>query len=241
MRINEIFGPTVQGEGPALGEPCYFVRTANCNQHCVFCDTKYSWDWAHYERAKEERIMSVIAVGVELRNLAERQNMDTPRLVVISGGEPMMQQSEISALVSWLPEYAQGERWLFDLETAGTIRFPNAEAMMRFRNIVVSPKLASSGNELALRRRMDVLKLYADAPNTFFKFVIASEADVTESLELLNELHRRITDRVYFMPCGATREQLHHNAPFVLGVCERLGVRYTPRAHIEVFDAKRAV
>jgi organic radical activating enzyme len=31
IRISEIFGPTIQGEGPLIGRPSIFVRTAGCD------------------------------------------------------------------------------------------------------------------------------------------------------------------------------------------------------------------
>src|SRR6202046_1496627 len=42
IRISEIFGPTVQGEGPLIGRPTVFVRTAGCDYRCAWCDTLYA-------------------------------------------------------------------------------------------------------------------------------------------------------------------------------------------------------
>ena len=41
--INEIFGPTIQGEGPHAGMKCNFVRVACCDFSCSWCDTKSAW------------------------------------------------------------------------------------------------------------------------------------------------------------------------------------------------------
>ena len=41
-RISEIFGPTIQGEGPLIGRPTVFVRTAGCDYRCTWCDTLYA-------------------------------------------------------------------------------------------------------------------------------------------------------------------------------------------------------
>jgi 7-carboxy-7-deazaguanine synthase len=40
--ISEIFGPTVQGEGPLVGRPTVFVRTGGCDYRCAWCDTLYA-------------------------------------------------------------------------------------------------------------------------------------------------------------------------------------------------------
>ena len=52
MKINEIFS-SIQGEGKHAGKPAIFLRTALCNLKCVWCDTKYTWDWDHYDYATE--------------------------------------------------------------------------------------------------------------------------------------------------------------------------------------------
>ena len=44
MQVNEIF-KSIQGEGPNFGKPAIFLRTAQCNLKCTWCDTKYTWDW----------------------------------------------------------------------------------------------------------------------------------------------------------------------------------------------------
>lgn len=40
--INEIFGPTIQGEGVLMGQITHFVRFSGCNFDCLWCDTKYA-------------------------------------------------------------------------------------------------------------------------------------------------------------------------------------------------------
>jgi 7-carboxy-7-deazaguanine synthase len=42
IRISEIFGPTIQGEGPLIGRPTVFVRTGGCDYRCSWCDTLYA-------------------------------------------------------------------------------------------------------------------------------------------------------------------------------------------------------
>ena len=40
--ISEIFGPTIQGEGPLIGIPTIFVRTGSCDYRCSWCDSLYA-------------------------------------------------------------------------------------------------------------------------------------------------------------------------------------------------------
>ncbi len=44
IRISEIFGPTIQGEGALIGQPTVFVRTGGCDYRCAWCDSLHAVD-----------------------------------------------------------------------------------------------------------------------------------------------------------------------------------------------------
>lgn len=44
IRVSEIFGPTIQGEGILIGLPTVFVRTGGCDYRCSWCDTLHAVD-----------------------------------------------------------------------------------------------------------------------------------------------------------------------------------------------------
>ena len=52
IRISEIFGPTIQGEGALIGQPTVFVRTGGCDYRCVWCDTPHAVDSAYRDEWK---------------------------------------------------------------------------------------------------------------------------------------------------------------------------------------------
>jgi hypothetical protein len=74
----------------------------------------------------------------------------------------------------------------------------------------VSPKLASSGNEIGLRRNIPALIELRDLPSCF-KFVIDSrdadrmKQDIYEACDLI-EMLELTRERVWLMPCGDTLE-----------------------------------
>src|SRR3954468_10173863 len=84
LKVSEIF-ESLQGEGVSTGMPCIFVRLAQCNLHCTWCDTKYTWDFERYRYEDEGR-------EVTAREIAERVNATVSRRLVLTGGEPLLQQ-----------------------------------------------------------------------------------------------------------------------------------------------------
>src|SRR4051794_4076555 len=91
--VSEVFGPTFQGEGRSLGRRCGFVRLGRCNLACTWCDTPYTWDWDRFDPAVELQRRTV----TEIVSALEAMAID---MVVITGGEPLLQQSHLGSLVT---------------------------------------------------------------------------------------------------------------------------------------------
>src|SRR4051812_15258987 len=93
LPVIEIFGPTVQGEGPDAGRPAYFVRLGGCDFRCAWCDSMYAVDPAEV-RAN--------AVRLHAQEIEERLSRlePGPTLVVLSGGNPAL--LEVAELVDLL-------------------------------------------------------------------------------------------------------------------------------------------
>lgn len=68
---------TLQGEGFHQGKAAYFIRLGGCDVGCVWCDVKDSWDASMHPQYTIENIISNV-------------NNTPARLVVITGGEPLM-------------------------------------------------------------------------------------------------------------------------------------------------------
>lgn len=104
LLINEIFY-TIQGEGPDSGRTAIFIRLSKCNLRCYFCDTEF-------ETGVEGPLQAVID------NVLELAGGTNCRLVVITGGEPLLQN--IVPLVRRL----NGFGFQCSVETAGTTYYP---------------------------------------------------------------------------------------------------------------------
>jgi len=210
VAISQIFGPTVQGEGSAAGRHCLFIRTFNCNLECTWCDTPYTWAVTdskaekHREGIRYEvnepkygrKDLTPAEIGTELRKLWNVEG--SPTLIVVSGGEPMMQQVELIPVLSWLRQHGNE----IHIETAGTIA-PRPSFNQYVDQYNVSPKLSHSGNRTSKRFKPEALRSLKETGKAWFKFVVTS--DVHQDLFEVDEIVKTIdipTQRVMLMPEG---------------------------------------
>lgn len=143
-RINEIFY-SIQGEGHWTGRPAVFVRFSGCNLWtgaeddrstaiCQFCDTTFT-DYTEY-RTTGEIVQAVTAL------LPDNAWDGRPPMVVITGGEPMLQfDADLARALLTVPMYVA-------IETNGTKPIP-----FWVDWVCVSPKtptIRATGNELKL-------------------------------------------------------------------------------------------
>ena len=108
MKISEIF-ESIQGEGTNAGIESIFIRTAICNLKCSWCDTKYTWDWENFDYDVEVHEMSISQIKQKLENFSAKN-------IVITGGEPLLQQEELISLLTSLQK-----KFFVEIETNGTL------------------------------------------------------------------------------------------------------------------------
>ena len=148
LAVQEIF-PTIQGEGPFVGQPAVFIRLGGCNLACSFCDTEFD---SFEQRTLDEIISEVIKLS---QNSAKKI---VKKLVVITGGEPMRQ--DIVPLCEKLIEIG----FFVQIETNGTI----FRQLPKEVQIVCSPKV-SNGKYYQIRPdllpRIQAIKFLISASN----------------------------------------------------------------------------
>lgn len=225
----EIFS-SIQGEGVTCGLPSIFVRLALCNLRCRWCDTRYTWDWAHYDL--EASIITLDPTEVASRAL--RQAAGRIHNVVLTGGEPLLQKSGLGRLATGLK--ANGLR--IEVETNGTIE-PDRTLAALVDQWNVSPKLASSGNGCEEREVAGPLAWFAAEHNAYFKLVVVEPGD----LEEVDRMARRYgvpADRVVLMPEGVNTEEIARRSGWLVERCVQSGYRFSTRLHILLWGNERA-
>lgn len=216
---------TVQGEGESIGKPAVFLRLQLCNLRCGWCDTRHTWDKTLPEFWSESVDWSIEKAVAEISVFGQRR-------LVITGGEPMMQQAMISRLISRIPE------WDIELETNGTIP-PNEELAERCQ-FNVSPKLANSGNLERVRLRPKVLQKFNALPKATFKFVVQSVGDIRE-IDAIVAGCNLDPDKIIIMPEGRSEEEIREHALNVIDEVKARGWRMLPRLQVTLCGDKRGV
>lgn len=234
---------SVQGEGKSLGRPSVFVRLSLCNLYCTFCDTDYTWNWQGTPFRHRRDTEPGYAKFTQSRELIEVATEDVagaihalgcPHLVV-TGGEPLLQQPELTRLLEISRE--RGIARSVELETNGTlVPTPELDALIDQYN--VSPKLDNSGVRPKHRLRDEALAFFAASPKATFKFVVAEPEDVAEARELAARLGLA-PDRIWLMPEGSRSETLRERQRFLSGVCTTHGFRLGDRLHIHLYGDER--
>lgn len=136
LLVQDVFS-TVQGEGPFAGAPAIFLRLAGCNLRCHFCDTDFE------SRKKEWEMLELVR---RILMLAHDGKVYPTKLLVITGGEPMLQNIE-----PLIKEMTHNHNFLVQIETAGTTWVPGIVPLINtgLLTLVCSPKTGSVAPEIA--------------------------------------------------------------------------------------------
>ncbi len=167
IRISEIFGPTIQGEGALIGEPTLFVRTGGCDYRCTWCDSLHAVD---QDYRADWQPLTAEAVMTQLEELSGGQ----PMLVTLSGGNPAIQP------LAPLIELGQAKGYRFAMETQGSVK---RDWFQRLDMLVLSPKPPSS----EMGTNWDILAECIEAANptpVVLKIVVFDETDYAYAREV---------------------------------------------------------
>ncbi len=242
--MPEIFY-SIQGEGKSTGVPSVFVRTSLCNLHCIWCDTDYTWNWADtrfrhvndnkpgYRKFDPKTWIATCAIDEVAATVAAFPC----RNVILTGGEPMLQQPGLVKLMQALRQFHPDYR--FEVETNGTL-LPTPAFDAAIDQYNVSPKLENSNNSRKLREKPAVYPFFAKNSKAHFKFVVAEKADLDEVLELMDRYHIP-PEKIWLMPEGSDRQTLTKRRPWLVEICKTRGFRYTDRLHVQIWGRKKGV
>ncbi|MBI5103229.1 MAG: radical SAM protein [Nitrospirae bacterium] len=176
MKVCEMF-TSIQGESSYAGLPCTFIRLTGCNLRCAYCDTEYAFAEGR-EMSRSEVLDYVRSSGVPL--------------VEITGGEPLMQPVEVSALIRSVID--AGYKVLIETNGSLSIRGLDPRAV-----VILDLKTPSSG----MSRNNDLSNLDHLKPFDEIKFVISDRNDYEWSKEMIESHGLAGKHTLLFSPVGS--------------------------------------
>lgn len=171
--ISEIFGPTIQGEGPLLGVKTYFVRFRGCDWDCSWCDTKYAvlprypgWDQALGPMTTEEIEAQLVGLGVRPGDW-----------ITLSGGNPALFVD-----VPFCEDLKKFGGYKLAIETQGSREMPARVVSYFLDSLIVSPKPPSSGmdkkNDPHIVEELFRYRLRTSSYVNALKYVVFDQVDL---------------------------------------------------------------
>ena len=248
LEVNEIFGPTIQGEGKRVGNPSVFIRFGKCNMQCpgfeveyetpsgikkCSCDSFYASDiafrdeWKKYESSKP---------------LIEEVNAILPNYlvdIVITGGEPLLYWKDIE--FQKFMKFYLDRGYHITIETNASI---DIELEPWHQDILfsMSVKLSNSGEHLHKRINISTLEnILNTSKQSYLKFVLDVDFLPLASKEIEEILKQIPQCDVYLMPLGDTAKIIDQNSLSVIEFALEKGFKYSDRLHIRVWNNQRGV
>jgi 7-carboxy-7-deazaguanine synthase len=217
--VADIVGPTVLGQGTAAGRRCSLIRLGGCNLSCSWCDTPFAWDSTRYDLGRNLSQWPASQVAATALSCE-------PPLVVVSGGEPLLQQRAPGwpVLLRSLSGVEVG------LETNGTIA-PTEETLRGVSWVTVSPKLSHAGDPSWERIKGEVLLAWgrlAYGHDIEFVFVVRDSTDVA-TINTLVMIHGLPANRVWVSPEGTSAATVVTRLHEVAEAALQAGFNVAPR------------
>lgn len=166
LHVCETF-TSLLGESTLSGLPAFFIRLSGCNLRCRYCDTKYA-----YEKS----------TIWDLESLAQAARSSSTRLVLITGGEPLLQEGTLVLMKKLI-----GANLEVLLETNGSLSIQGVNPRVRR---IVDLKCPGSGmSQHNLWKNLEIL-----TPRDEVKFVICDKNDFDWALGVAERY--RLTERL---------------------------------------------
>jgi organic radical activating enzyme len=165
--------------------------------------------------------------------VAEAKGSTSDYHIVLTGGEPLLYRDQLPSAIDALRRTGFP---FIEVETNGTIA-PSESLQLQIDWWNCSPKLSNSGLDRGIRLHDDALATFASMRNVDFKFVVASDVDITE---IENDFGSYITsDNVMIMAEGTSSVRAANASKNLLARCIPGKYRFSPRLHVLLWGNER--
>jgi 7-carboxy-7-deazaguanine synthase len=186
LRVAEIFGPTIQGEGRHVGVPCHFIRLGGCDYTCAWCDSLHAVLPEHTKLLPRMTESEILVEILKLQNTVE--------WVVISGGNPALFN------LGLLVEELHDRMYRVMVETQGTLYKP---WLINVDELCVSPKgpsanIGTPGQSLTRLKDFMACQGIRNHKSIYLKVPIFS----SEDYDFAREVHATYPEIEMFLSTG---------------------------------------
>lgn len=211
---------SIQGEGN-VGKNIVFVRLAQCNFRCVWCDSKFTFNQG------ESLSFDDINNFMKISNCSN---------ICFTGGEPLLQQNLIIEFIKQNPNYQ------YEIETNGSIEI--LDQLINNKNVLFNVSIKLKNSEVKNPKRIN-----SDSINKFnklqlyrikFKFVIQNIQDLVEIKQIQKD-HFIQNNKIYLMPEGISKNEQEFSQQKIIKLALEEGYNFSPRYHVLVWNTKRKV
>lgn len=171
---------SINGEGLKCGQLSVFIRFANCNLNCGYCDTK----WANSSNVKYE-----IVTGDDIYSYIKSTGITN---VTLTGGEPLFQDGMLNLL-----KLLSGDNNIsVEIETNGSINLSKFLINSNPPSFTMDYKLPDSNMEIY----MDTSNFNYLTKKDVVKFVVSSINDLKKAKIIIDKYRLTQKTNVYLSP-----------------------------------------
>ncbi len=231
IRVSEHFF-SIQGEGPTVGVPAVFLRLQGCNLDCGqaggtwTCDTSEVW--------KQGSKYDIKSFFESFWKCYKEPFLNGAHLI-ITGGEPLLQQQ---AIVDLINQFEQ--KPIIEIETNGTI-IPIEPLSVLINQWNISLKLSNSGEPHARRIKKQCIDWFIEKNNTVYKFVISNQNDIDELEREFPWIKNTSIRQKYLMPAADNKSDLNIQYESVIELAKKRGYTLGQRFHIALWNQKTGI
>jgi 7-carboxy-7-deazaguanine synthase len=209
LHIIEMF-VSLEGETSTSGYPALFIRLAQCNLRCSWCDTKKSWN-----EGREVEIDAILKAAEQYRWVHH---------VTVTGGEPLLQENVYTLL-----EELVKRGMSVQLETNGSLSLERVPSGVR-KIADVKPPSSGHGDSF-LQENLSFLNKEDE-----LKIVIYSREDLEFARVFMEDRGSSIPSVVSLSAAfgGISYEEI---AAFVLS--NKLKVRFVIQLHAQIWPGMK--
>lgn len=161
MQVIEKF-VSINGEGLRQGELASFIRFANCNLRCSYCDTKYSFE-------------NPIFVDEDIDDIVNWVNNQKVKNITLTGGEPLIQK-DIKELMIKLSNLG----YRVEIETNGSI---DIVEFLNIKNVSFTLDYKLPVSLMEHKMNLDNYKYINKSDSV--KFVCGTKEDLLKAKEIM--------------------------------------------------------